>query len=275
MKKLFLSTFLLGSLFTAKAQIIFSENFNGVTAPTGWTINDADGDGDNWTIEDNSTHPRAGVASGGKMLVSLSFDNNSGPLTPNNYIFSPAINLSTYTGKTIKLKWKVAAQDEDWTDETYSVYASTTNTIAGMLASSTVLSNVSASNIIDLTPKELDISVLGGQSTVYFAFRHHNSTDNFAIVIDDIEVLAVDPASSQQFFAENFSLYPNPTSDVLNISSKNGLEMKEIKITDLSGRIVKTLNNTTTINVYDLSAGTYLIDITTNQGKASSKFVKK
>lgn len=95
---------------------------------------------------------------------------------------------------------------------------------------------------------------------------------NGKIVLDIVEDAS---ASLQQFFTENFNLYPNPTSDVLNISSKNGLEMKEIKITDLSGRVVRTLNNVSTINVSDLSAGTYLIDITTNEGKASSKFVKK
>ncbi|WCM40905.1 T9SS type A sorting domain-containing protein [Flavobacterium sp. CBA20B-1] len=95
---------------------------------------------------------------------------------------------------------------------------------------------------------------------------------NGKIVLDLVEDAS---ASSEQFFTENFNLYPNPTSDVLNISSKNGLEMKEIKITDLSGRVVRTLNNVSTINVSDLSAGTYLIDITTMKGKASSKFVKK
>lgn len=95
---------------------------------------------------------------------------------------------------------------------------------------------------------------------------------NGKIVLDLVENAS---ASSEQFFTENFTLYPNPTADVLNISSKNGLEMKEIKITDLSGRTVRTLNSVTTINVSDLSAGTYLIDITTNAGKATSKFIKK
>lgn len=95
---------------------------------------------------------------------------------------------------------------------------------------------------------------------------------NGKIVLDLVENAS---ASSEQFFAENFTLYPNPATDVLNISSKNGLEMKEIKITDLSGRVVITMNNVTTINVSDLSAGTYLIDITTKEGKASSKFIKK
>lgn len=277
MKKLLLSVaFICAAYSTTIAQTtIFSENFNG-TAPTGWTMSDADADGNNWEIQDYATHSRAGVASGGKMLASFSYDNTAqAPLSPNNYIFSPLIDLSTHTGKVIKLKWKATAVDANFSAETYSVYASTTNTVAGMLASATKLSPVSLSGVIDLTANELNISSLAGQSAVYFAFRHHNSNDLFALAIDDIEVLALDPASSEQFFTENFNLYPNPASDVLNISSKNGLEMKEIKITDLSGRTVRTLNNATTINVSDLSAGTYLIDITTNEGKASSKFIKK
>lgn len=100
------------------------------------------------------------------------------------------------------------------------------------------------------------------------------STVNAAakIVID----LVVDPtASSEQFFAENFTLYPNPTTDVLNISSKNGLTASEIRITDLSGKVVKVQKEASTVNVSDLATGTYLIDITTKEGKATSKFIKK
>ena len=97
-------------------------------------------------------------------------------------------------------------------------------------------------------------------------------TGNDKIVLDLVENAF---ASSEKSFTENFNLYPNPTLDFLYITSKKDLEMKEIKITDLSGRVVRTLNNVSTINVSDLSTGTYLIDITTNEGKASSKFIKK
>ena len=95
---------------------------------------------------------------------------------------------------------------------------------------------------------------------------------NGKIVLDLVENAA---ASSEQFFAENFTLYPNPTTDVLNISSKNGLNASEIRITDLSGKVVKVQKDASTVNVSDLSAGTYLIDITTKEGKATSKFIKK
>lgn len=95
---------------------------------------------------------------------------------------------------------------------------------------------------------------------------------NGKIVLDLVENAS---ASSEQFFAENFTLYPNPTTDVLNISSKNGLNASEIRITDLSGKVVKVQKDASTVNVSDLATGTYLIDITTNEGKASSKFIKK
>lgn len=95
---------------------------------------------------------------------------------------------------------------------------------------------------------------------------------NPKIIIDLVEDAS---ASSEQFFAENFTLYPNPTTDVLNISSKNGLNASEIRITDMTGKVVKVQKDASTVNVSNLASGTYLIDITTKEGKATSKFIKK
>ena len=84
-----------------------------------------------------------------------------------------------------------------------------------------------------------------------------------------------DPASTNDFFNTNFAIYPNPTVDVLNIESKNGLVANEIKLTDLSGKVVKVQKGATAVNVSDLASGTYIIDVTTNEGRATSKFIKK
>src|SRR5690554_445229 len=91
------------------------------------------------------------------------------------------------------------------------------------------------------------------------------------IVID----LFTGTVSTSDFFAQNFSMYPNPVTDVLNITSINGLNANEIRVMDLTGKVVKVQNNASSVNVADLAAGTYLIDITTNEGKATSKFIKK
>ena len=102
-------------------------------------------------------------------------------------------------------------------------------------------------------------------------FAAVSATANGKIVLD----LVAQNLSAEKFFTENFTLYPNPTTDVLNITSKNGLNATEIRITDLSGKVVKVQKDASTVNVSDLASGTYLIDITTKEGKATSKFIKK
>ncbi len=102
-------------------------------------------------------------------------------------------------------------------------------------------------------------------------FAAVSPTANGKIVLD----LVAQNLSAEKFFSENFNIYPNPTTDVLNISSKNGLNASEVRITDMTGKVVRTQKDATTVNVSDLSAGTYIIDITTKEGKATSKFIKK
>lgn len=277
MKKFLLSAFFLGSLFTAKAQtVIFSEDFNAnpPALPSGWTLTDGDGDGQNWSvaqITDTAGNPAANYPT--PCLRSASW--NQTPLTPNNWIFSPVIDLSTYAGKKIMLKWKVSAADADFDAEKYSVYVSNTNTTAGMLASSTSFTENTLDGVNSFAQRTLDITAFAGQASVYLAFRHYDTSDEFTMEIDDIEVEDQGNASNETFFADNFNMYPNPATDVLNISSNNGSEIKEIKITDLTGKKIKSLSNVTSINVSDLASGTYIIDVKTNEGNGTSKFIKK
>lgn len=275
MKKLLLSVaFICAAITGVNAQTtVFSEDFNGGAMPTGWTLDDADGDGINWTvvqIQDQNGAPSSVYPT--PVLRSASWQQAA--LTPNNWVFTPVIDLSSYSGETLTLKWKVSAADADYDAEKYSVYVSNTNTAAAMLASSTSFTENTLDGVNVLTQRTLDISAFAGQSSVYIAFRHYDVSDEFTMEIDDIEVV-IGTVSSAEFFTENFNIYPNPVTDVLNIESKNGLNASEIKITDMTGKVVKVQKDATSINVSNLSAGTYLIDITTNEGKATSKFIKK
>lgn len=189
----------------------------------------------------------------------------------NDWLITPQITLGS-TGNVLKF-WAKSC-DTQFGAERFKVGISTTGTAPAnftIISASPYITNPATAQWVEYT-YNLDASYNDQQ--VYIAINCV-SNDQFGFAIDDFKVTTTGTVSNEKFFTENFNLYPNPTSDVLNISSKNGLEMKEIKITDLSGRIVRTLNNATTINVSDLSAGTYLIDITTNEGKASSKFIKK
>jgi hypothetical protein len=91
-----------------------------------------------------------------------------------------------------------------------------------------------------------------------------------------IDSFSVDrPLSTNSFFSNNFSVYPNPASDVVNISVKNNVIVSQTELTDINGRVVKSTNGfTSQINVSELNAGVYFLKITTDQGVGSSKIVK-
>ncbi|GHU86026.1 hypothetical protein FACS1894153_2330 [Bacteroidia bacterium] len=83
-------------------------------------------------------------------------------------------------------------------------------------------------------------------------------------------------SANQNFVVETISIYPNPTTDIINISGK---DMSIINIYDMAGRVVKVQvvnNNNTSINVENLKAGNYIVNIITKQGDIrSTKIVKK
>ncbi|WP_130736494.1 T9SS-dependent choice-of-anchor J family protein [Flavobacterium sp. J27] len=256
----------------------FTEDFtNTGVAYVCWQSLDEDGDGFNWGVADYDLDNN-GTPDGNPCLRSASYDNSSfSPLTPDNWIISYPIDLSSYaSGATIELSWLARGIDENYPDENYSVYVATTNTITDFLASPTTFTEVIGQNGGDgvFVPRTLDISSFYGQ-TIYVAFRHHDVTDQYELNIDDV---AVSGALSSRIFAVNgFSMYPNPAINQLTISSEN-TQMNSIIVVDVNGRVVKQnlVNATETqINVSDLVAGVYMVTIASPEGTSVQKFVKQ
>ncbi len=100
---------------------VFLEDFeNGM--PQGWINNDYDGDGQKWIY-----YPLASADSQGNSLAhspqnlvySFSYSNDVGPLTPDNWLVTPYINL----GGTLTV-W-ARAMDPDYADEVFGVFVNT------------------------------------------------------------------------------------------------------------------------------------------------------
>jgi ligand-binding sensor domain-containing protein len=73
---------------------------------------------------------------------------------------------------------------------------------------------------------------------------------------------------------ESFTIFPNPTDGLLNLSSKHQIE--QVRIFDLHGRMVKQeLSNQRQMNVSDLDVGLYFIQATINKQLVSTRFVKQ
>ncbi len=75
---------------------------------------------------------------------------------------------------------------------------------------------------------------------------------------------------------KSFSIYPNPATTMLNILNTNNVEIKNISVTDINGRVVKNeTGSLTQINVSDLNAGVYFVTIEAAEGKTTKKFIKQ
>ncbi|MCF8298309.1 MAG: T9SS type A sorting domain-containing protein [Saprospiraceae bacterium] len=76
----------------------------------------------------------------------------------------------------------------------------------------------------------------------------------------------------------NISIYPNPADDFININIQGNIKFQEIWITDLYGKIVKPLNiidiTSNRINISELAKGVYFINVSTDKGNKTFKFIK-
>lgn len=76
---------------------------------------------------------------------------------------------------------------------------------------------------------------------------------------------------------EIFSTYPNPTKEFITLEFNNDFP-NEINVLDINGKIVKSQkinSKKTTINIKNLSSGTYLLNAIVNGQEISKKFIKK
>ena len=120
----------------------------------------------------------------GSALTSASYDNEAGVLFPNNWIVSPAIDLST--ASIPKLYWQAIALDQSWANENYTVYVSTQSDTSS-LESSAVSFNEIIGTTVGYAYRSLDVSSFNGQ-TIYVAFRHHDVSDMYQLNIANISV---------------------------------------------------------------------------------------
>ncbi len=158
---------------TAAVKNGVNEDFTGYetgAVPTGWTLIDADGDGQNWyvwnlTLDDGTVQTT---------FSSNSYINNYGPLTPDNWAISPQTKLGA------QVSFDAWGQDPSYAAEHFQVYVSTTGT-----------------EIADFTPISDEMVATGVQTTYtfelgenagkmgYIAIRHFNCTDMYILNVSN------------------------------------------------------------------------------------------
>ena len=153
----------------------------------GWTTIDADGDGFGWILGSTTggIYHAEGVSladtghnNSHDLVVSASYSNVYGVLTPDNYLVSPKVQLGG------KITFWAKGQDANYAAETFGVAVSTTDntdpesfTMVGEKKTSTA----------EWVQYEFSLSDYAGQEG-YVAIRHYDISDMFVLNVDDIEI---------------------------------------------------------------------------------------
>lgn len=108
-------------------------------------------------------------------------------------------------------------------------------------------------------------------ASIYFDYNHPIVTDPAVTTISVLETKDFE-------FSDYLSIYPNPTDGVLNIQSKNNLEISSAEIYNALGQLVMAITQTgevAKIDVSQLGSGNYFIRIHSDKGTTNAKFAKK
>ena len=125
--------------------------------------------------------------------------------------------------------------------------------------------------------KSSDNSNFTAEGSVFIGIRHHDVTDQYVIIVDDITVTGTENTSGVLEANLNLNSYPNPASEVLNISLVE--PMTSITVVGVDGRtvIISSVTGTTaTLDVAALVPGVYYYTVEIEKGNVlRNSFVKK
>lgn len=106
----------------------------------------------------------------------------------------------------------------------------------------------------------------------------NQSADAYFLMVDDFKVTSSNLSVSEAF-SSKFTVYPNPAAGQVFLSNAEGISISSINLTDLNGRVVQTVNldgaTQASIDLSSLSAGIYMMNISSDQGKAVKKIVRQ
>lgn len=190
--------------FTAENGGIGLHSYDFESGMEDWAPIDVDGDGLSWThSSDPGVYHNTGVnlsgsghnASSGFVLSGSYANQTQAVLIPDNYLVSPQ-RIAISSGASIT--FYVCAQDANYPAEHYGVAVSTAINPSASSFTTIWEETLSAKVRSDGSPrgtrvqgnwymKTIDLSAYAGQS-IWIAFRHFDSSDQFIINIDDITI---------------------------------------------------------------------------------------
>jgi hypothetical protein len=248
----------------SSANLPYLVDFESVTTPDlpGCTMNTNMGSGNDWETSDPPSDSQ------GFITNVLRYHYNSSNAA-NAWFFTQGLNLTAGVQYTISYKY----------GNNSSTYAEKLKVAYGTSPVESAMTNSVADypSINDEMAHTESITFTVPVTGVYFfGFNAYSDADQFNLYVDDISISNANLATSEVSAAKNsIKVYPNPFTDVLNISDVKNV--KNVSVTDVAGRLLKTIPNPeSTIHLRDLMQGVYLVTLEMKDGsKQTIKAIKK
>lgn len=115
----------------------------------------------------------------------------------------------------------------------------------------------------------------GGVTTLTNAGADVNC-DTYAVDSVSVQVTRIPTLSTPNFGLNlhKVSVYPNPVTDVLNISIKNNANLETVTVYDIQGKEVHN-GMLPTIDMTSYNSGVYFVKVTSNKGTSTHKVIKE
>lgn len=272
-----------------------------VTVPSGVLLNIGIAPGNSTSASDTLKNFEVTLENGGEYLAVA-----NGVLNPANFSPNPD---GTSTAFTLFLQDQMRESSSNGTDIDFRVVHGATDapTVDVVVGGGVLVDNASYSNItpyitvpaadytLDITPGndnstivasfDAPVSALGGYSAVILASGFLDPLANqngaafglIAVLADGTVVLLSNTTGiDENSEASNFTLSPNPATEIIKINPSVKTIKSTIEITNSLGQVVKTgiLNNGSTfIPVSDLSKGIYFVKVENEKSKTISKLI--
>ncbi len=142
----------------------------------GWSFEDRDGDGYNWTWNYGPDYADFVYYEGQGYMASNSYVNYVGALTPDNWAITPEFEVPA---NNAQISFWANGQDPSWCDEVFGVYV--------LVGGQEIKLGADVTVTADPTEYVYDLSDYAGE-TIKFAIRHYNVTDMFILNMDYVVV---------------------------------------------------------------------------------------
>ena len=193
--------------------------------------------------------------------------NTNATAVSNNWLFTPAFSLQANEAVTITF-WVRCATAR-------SLRLTVGNTTLPASQTTQLWANAALNN-----PTFTQFTATFTPSTsgiYYFGWNDISTAQAVATMrIDSINFSSV--LSTNEFSESNFTVYPNPTKGLIDISNDTDASISSVELSDINGRVVKRFSlgeNESQINISEISQGIYLMKIISDKEIVTKKIVKE